>query len=208
MPRKRLIKEDNCIKCQRLFTEGLKMHAKNMCAYCYYSDLRGYNQKPKEKHEACKICGGKVGDTNIKGKIIYSITKGYCKLHYHQFYTKNACKTCQKCGLEFKHAKLSCLCTMCKPQPSRQAKKPREFKNGKLVRRKDLKVEDLQMMLTLFRRYKMGTQTAVDHFRVADLFLTIFENHPFTYNSMLDSYNEESQVVLMLRQLKMVYDNV
>lgn len=202
------IKLDNCVNCRREFTDVVKNFCKNKCQHCYFSERSGTNSLPKEvKVESCIKCGRKPGDLDSKGRPLANLVKGLCRKHYNSFYLQSACDICKSCGLKFKSPRLSCLCSMCKPVKEHQPKKVKKMKSGLLIKRRDIPQETLQTMLTLFRRYKNGTQSPIDHFRVVDVFLDVFAGHPFVYNSMLDSYNEESQVVAMLRELKKIYDN-
>lgn len=198
-------RSENCINCNKSFSE-IKYHAVNMCQICY-NRQKSNTYYHKSKYSECQLCNITIGETNPKGKVIERLICGFCKYCYY-INRKTACKNCSKCGVEFLTTKPDCLCDLCKPTRRTAPAKVKKFRRGDLVSRKQLSREQLSQMLTLFRRYKNGTQSIVDHFRVASLYLEVFEGHPFVYNSMLDSYNEESQVVLMLRQLKSVYDNV
>lgn len=202
-------KEDrasHCVNCNKSFEE-IKYHSVNMCQICYNRNKSKNYHLSKHKYSSCEGCGIKPGEPNKRGKIVSRLVRGYCNTCYYQRWAKG-CKSCSKCGVEFLTTKASCLCDLCRPSPAHENVKIKKLKKGELLSRKNLTSEQLTLMLTLFRRYKNGTQNVVDHFRVADLYLEVFEGHPFVYNSMLDSYNEQSQVVLMLRQLKSVYDNV
>ena len=192
----------NCKDCEHPFTTDRPYHAKERCTNCYIKmwqkEKRAYNKRPKEI-KTCVECGISIGELNKKGKLCDVLIKQRCRPCYAKYNRNQLCDRCEKCGVQFITGSSVCLCLSCRPK-SRYSKAEIGYK--------DLNVEQLSMMLTLFRRYKNGTNTPVDNFRVVDLYLDIYDRGAFVYNSSLtfDGYEEESQVVLMLRSLKMIYD--
>lgn len=195
---------NNCQDCLQPFTNERPYHAKSRCTNCYIKmwqkEKRSYNKRPKEV-TTCIDCNISIGQKNKKGKLCDVLIKRRCRSCYSKWNRNQLCLTCEKCGVQFITGSSACLCLSCRPK-SRYS--------GKTIKRKDLSVEQFSTMLTLFRRYKTGTNTPVDNFRVVDLYLDIFESQSFVYNSSIgfDGYEEESQVVLMLRSLKKIYDAV
>lgn len=183
--------------------EDKKIRCNNLCVQCYGKDVR---QKAKERMRdmPCKNCGIKVGEWNERGTEVKSLIKGLCSICYYEknLSVQNVQRSCRDCGIEFIAKKVSPYCMNCKEAHLKRKRIKSEFpKKG------DLNPQLYQDMLTLFRRYRDGMATPVDSFRVIDVYLRIFEDYPFVVNSQIDTYSQENQIVLMLKDMKKVYDN-
>lgn len=192
---------DSCLVCEVKFDDKVNYHAKGMCSKCYqaknWREKRAYNQRVVVTK--CSECGLSKGDRNHKNKLIEKFITGLCRYCYNKRKKERTCYQCITCGVTFDKGSLMCYCPTCLP---------RKRHDDREISKKDLTPENLSEMLTLFRRFKNGTQTKVDHFRVVNLYLDILESKSFVYNSavVFDGYGEESQVILMLRILKKIYD--
>ena len=203
-------REDKCTACQRLFTV-VDYHSKNMCRSCYnveWSRRRAELTK-KQKLDHCVKCMCKWGSTNEKGKTINPGSHGMCKMCYQRLYNKNISSDCKRCGKNM-GKKTKGHCSMCKIELEEMKSPGRRT----LPDVNKIKIDRVtkETMRRLFNRYKYGLNTLVDPFVVTDIYLTVFSSEATKGQTAsktefnLDQFDEESQVIAMLKLLKKAYD--
>ena len=197
-------KADECLMCAKSFTE-IKYHAKDMCCNCYYKSRR----KEKEKLDHCITCLSKWGSQSEKNKTVREGPKGMCKSCYQKQYAKSINSTCKRCGKDM-GKKVKGHCSLCKVELDAMKSPSRRV----LPDVSKIKIDRItkETMRRLFNRYKWGMNTLVDPFVVTDLYLTVFSSEVTKGQTAsktefnLDQFDEESQVIAMLKLLKKAYD--
>lgn len=203
-------KPDDCVKCKRSFNE-VNYHSRFMCRNCYNAEWvkNRDSMTKKPKKESCSECLCLFGSIGKRGKPLLPGSKGLCKPCYNKYYAKTTSTNCKRCGRDMgKKAKNHC--SLCKVEldemksPSKRAL-PQVSKIG-------IDKETKESMRKIFNRYKWGVNTLVDPFIVTDLYLTVFSTEATKGQTAsktefnLDQFDEESQVIAMLKLLKMAYD--
>lgn len=199
-----MIKLDSCQGCNKSFNE-IKYHAKNMCCNCYYASRR----IEKKELDYCVKCFSKWGSKSQKGKEVKRGPKGMCKPCYQQHYAKLATKSCNRCGADM-GKKAKGVCSLCRIElESMKAPSKRTLPD---VNKVTIDKETKEKMRKVFNRYKFGLNTLVDPFIVTDLYLTVFSSEVTKGQTAsktefnLDQFDQENQVIAMLKLLKKVYD--
>lgn len=195
---------ENCISCSKSFTE-IKLHALAMCRSCYYK-----SRKPiKEKFDHCITCLCKWGSISEKNKTVKEGPKNMCKSCYQRQYTKSINSSCKRCGKDM-GKKVKGHCSLCKVELEAMKSPGRRT----LPDVSKIKIDRVtkETMRKLFNRYKYGLNTLVDPYVVTDIYLTVFSSEATKGQTAsktefnLDQFDEESQVMAMLRLLKKAYD--
>ena len=193
-----LVKSKSCEGCGYVFDDIKKYHSKNRCNPCYQKDyVKKSLPTKKDKETNCSECNGKYGTLNDKGKAIVRGPKGLCKKCYGR--NKKPKKECIECGNMMLAGSNTGLCAVCKERKRAEKGGRRWVKKVKPL--PVLDIETYEAVRRLLVRYKYGTNTLVDNFRVADIYMDINEN-----SILLDTLTEEVQVVEMLKNLKVVFD--
>lgn len=185
----RVKKSKNCIGCGLLFGDGVKWVAKDFCMKCYN---KNYNLKNKvEKPPNCKGCGLIWGSINRRGNIVKRATTIFCSSCYPRI--KDQSNKCLKCG-----DIIRAIHEMCK-----QCKMEDQPKYGVTKANDQMRMnrETYESVRRLLSRFKVGSQTPIDHWIVLDLYLSLFG-----YDVYLDQYAEADQVYKMLRKLKNTWE--
>ena len=190
-----------CVRCDKVFDKDVPRHAKNMCQYCYtYTWTKAkmdiQDKTPKSTH--CKTCNISFTDGLHKnGKPAVRASKGLCK----KCYNKVATRFCEKCGAN-KGKRGHGFCSLCRIQSGKWKRKT--------VLPTKVNKTNMDLIRSVLMRYKMGANTMVDPFIVADLYLTIFTGGESGYKNPvgmdIDTFDESAQVIAMLKLLKMTYD--
>lgn len=165
--------------------------------------------KPLEKSNTCIKCFRDFGSITDKGKQLLKGSKGFCKPCYNKYYLKSTLSNCKRCDKELLK-KSKGFCSLCKVELE-SMKSPSKRSLPKIEKIK-IEKSDKEIMRRIFNRYKWGMNTLVDPFIVTDLYLTVFsfentKNQTVSKTEFnLDQFDEESQVIAMLKLLKMAYD--
>lgn len=199
-----MLKLDNCQGCNTSFSE-IKYHAKNMCCNCYYQSRR----VEKKELDHCSKCLCKWGSQSQKNKVVKKGPKGMCRICYQRHYAKMSTTVCRRCGSDMGRKSKS-VCSLCKIElESIKAPSKRTLPN---VDKVTIDRETREKMRKVFNRYKWGLNTLVDPFIVTDLYLTVFSSEVTKGQTAskadfnLDQFDQENQVIAMLKLLKKAYD--
>lgn len=196
---------EKCALCTEPFGE-LKLHALNMCRKCYYKSRR----PKREKLDYCIKCLCKWGSpSEKKGKIVKEGPKGMCKMCYQRSYSRSISSTCKRCHKDM-GKKVKGMCSLCKIELDNM-RSPSKRSLPKIDKIK-IDIETKEIMRRLFNRYKFGLNTLVDPFIVTNLYLDVFSSEVTKGQTAsktefnLDQFEQEDQVIAMLKLLKMAYD--
>jgi hypothetical protein len=142
---------------------------------------------------ACQECGGK----GVTGRFV----KGLCSTCYARFKFRTGKRKCDKCGITMNFPNKLGLCKPCKVS---LVKEPHQ------VMRRDLTPLQLVELPTLFRRFKTGRWCDLDLWRVANVYMDIYETWGFEKvdGYLFEKLEERVQVVNMLKVLKEIWDRV
>lgn len=204
------LRAEKCLRCERSFEE-VHYHSKDMCRNCYnynwITTNRALNKEPKIDH--CLSCLLKWGDLNKKGKEVSLASKGMCRPCYQSYYNKTKSLNCKRCGKEM-GKKVKGVCSLCRIEletiksPGRRGL---PIPNKAIIDR-----ETKEILRKLMNRYKFGLNTLVDPFIVTDIYLDVFSveearGKTASKNDFnLDQFDQENQVIAMLKLLKIAYD--
>jgi len=182
-----------CIECNDLFTDDKPFWAQNKCNVCYQRLYRqGQLTGKKEKPTNCIKCDGVFDTLNEKGKPINRAPKGFCRKCYGIEHKQT--RFCRKCNNEMIAKSYLGLCVICKlDRPVKKGRKKKELPY--------VEYEEFELIRRLLVRYKVGHNTLLDTFRVADVYMEV-NNNPI----LLDTLSEEVQLIEMLRNLKAIFE--
>jgi hypothetical protein len=182
-----------------------------MCRNCYNAtwlkERDTMTKQPKKDH--CIKCLCLFGSITAKGKKLLPGSKDMCKPCYQQFYVKTISTICKRCSRDM-GKKTKGYCSMCKVELEEMKSPARRVLPD--VNKMKIDKETKEMMRRIFNRYKFGTNTLVDPFIVTDLYLTVFSSESTKGQTAsktefnLDQFDEQSQVMAMLKLLKKAYD--
>ena len=193
-----------CISCNGVFNNVLKYHSKNRCNPCYQrdynlnKDMGGMTGGPiKLVEKNCKICKVQYGTINDKGRAVMKGSYGLCKSCYTK--GRKVKKECTKCGNIMLVGSNSGLCALCKELE-------REEKGGIAWKRRVKPIpivdnETYESIRKVLVKFKYSTNNLVDNFIVIDIYMSVNDD-----SILLDTLNEETQLVEMLKNLKKVFD--
>jgi hypothetical protein len=199
-----MLDTDTCLGCKTSFSE-VKKHAKGFCCKCYYASRKVEKQKP----DHCLNCLCKWGSQSEKNKIVKQGPRGMCKACYQRDYNKSITASCKRCNREV-GKKIKGLCPLCKIELE-SMKSPSKRKLPK-IDKISIDRETKEVMRRLFNRYKYGLNTLVDPFVVSNLYLEVFSDENIKGRTAsktefnLDQFDQENQVIAMLKLLKSAYD--
>lgn len=163
-----------CDNCENLLGYPI---VKGICRPCYnknYHSLLKVGLK-KVKPKTCSSCGG--DDVYVKG---------FCRSCYNKNYHLR--KSCIGCGCNFPKGSSKDFCFICRKQ--QQGKVDKKIINF-------LTFEQKVNIRLILLRFKYGFHTAIDFYKVVDIYLDIFE-----VDAKLDLLVEMDQVRYMLKKLK------
>jgi hypothetical protein len=198
-------KIEKCSLCAEPFTDELRLHSKGMCRKCYYKSRR----PSKEKLDHCIKCLSKWGSKSEKGKEVKPGSKSMCKMCYQRFYSKTVSSACKRCHKDM-GKKVKGMCSLCKIELDNM-RSPSRRSLPKIDKIK-IDIETKEIMRRLFNRYKFGLNTLVDPFIVTNLYLEVFSDEVTKGQTAsktefnLDQFEQEDQVIAMLKLLKMAYE--
>ena len=190
-----------CIDCEYVFDKNKPYHSRDRCNACYQKIyLKGkmsFMYKDKKVETNCSLCGAEYGSINHKGRAIIKGSHGLCKPCYVK--ERKPKKECTICGNMMLTGSNTGLCAICKEEKRITTNRRGYVKKIKPLPHLD--IETYEAVRRLLVRYKFGNNTLVDNFRVADIYMDINDDPV-----LLDTLNEETQVIEMLKNLKKVYD--
>lgn len=203
-------KAEKCVRCDRKFGD-VRYHSKNMCQNCYNYTWHLNREKTvkKEKPDHCIKCLCKWGFISEKGKEVKQGSHGMCKMCYQRSYQKTISSKCKRCEREM-GKKIKGYCSLCKVELDNM-KSPGKRTLPKIDKIK-IDRETRESIRRVFNRYKYGLNTLVDPFVVTNLYLDVFSDEVTKGQTAsktefnLDQFDQEEQVIAMLKLLKMAYD--
>jgi hypothetical protein len=184
----------NCKGCDRKFGDDLVPIARGYCSACYKNILR-------EKEGNCSECNVVFGSG---GKKTNYTSKGKCLTCYTKWWKSNIKLECVECGDKLPgRGSLKGLCAICKSKKTSNSEQKLIEKGLLKGRRYEYKIdaESIEQIRWLLLRFKYGTYTVVDMYRLAGLFEDLYG-----VTNRLDSKDPEIQIILMLKKLKEVYE--
>ena len=205
--------KNNCSKCKVEFSNDTPLLSKGMCKKCYYKNNYHKNKNKVNSYNRydntnCLTCNLEFGSKNYKDRLVRKAAKGICSICYNKEYFKSGSFICKGCKCKMPH-KIIGICKYCKEKDMEEIikrKYKKQLKGDVVGKVKYTKVtitkEHIEEMKRLFNRYKLGYNRPIDSFLVLQLYLDIFDNP-----TDLDSYEVDSQIIIMLRKLKDVYDS-
>ena len=204
--------EQKCSKCD----EVKVIRSRGLCNQCYYIEwYYGDEGKiPKTKQDFCTECNRQIDSIDHKGKVITRGNLTLCKTCYGRDYKSRKTDICSKCSIKMVRATSKGLCNFCINEMNemketmdtsdllltgRQKKKEKNSKKempvGIAITKKQR--EEIRRLLVI---YKNGLQTLVEPFRLVSLYVEIYSDVE------LDAYTEQSQVIIVLRTFKKLFD--
>ena len=190
-----------CIDCEYVFDKHKPYHSRDRCNPCYQRIyLKGkmtFLYKTEKVETNCSLCNAEYGTINHKGRAISKGSHGLCKPCYGR--SRKSKKECTVCGNMMLVGSNTGLCAVCKE--NRRIAKNRRGYVKRIKPLPHLDPETYEAVRILLVRFKFGNNSLVDNFRVANIYMDINDDPV-----LLDTLNEETQVIEMLRNLKKVYD--
>jgi hypothetical protein len=110
---------------------------------------------------------------------------------------KKAIKVCNNCGNIMLVGTQTGLCPLCRLEKSHPITKKRRLKELQQV-----DDETFELIRRLLVRYKLGISMHIDTFRVISVYMDLNDN-----SSLLDTLTEETQLVEMLKNLKLIWQH-
>ena len=170
--------------------------------------IKPYDKDPKLKGRTnCIQCSVVFGSN--KSYKTQKGSRGMCKPCYMRWLWDNGHKVCKSCNCKLHSPQALPYCRLCKKQMrdglleipdikgiSKRMKKGTSFDPLDVITRWD--IMDIKMLLL---RFKIGSNTAVDHFRVIHYYTKIWDT-----DIKLDVYEPDTQVHYMLKRLKHFYE--
>ena len=206
------VKADKCVKCDRSF-EVVYYHSSDMCRNCYninWSKKRRESKVPKEQaKDHCESCLAKWGSLNKKGKEVYLASKGMCRPCYQKYYNRTRSSCCKRCNRDMSK-KIKGVCSLCKIEL--ETIKAPGRRNLPTFSKVSMDRETREVLRRVLNRYKFGLNTLVDPFIVTNLYLEVFSDDNIKGRTAsktefnLDQFDQENQVIAMLKLLKIAYD--
>lgn len=204
-------KEQKCNKC----AEVKVIKARNLCNSCYY--LEWYHgegtTRNRKKLDICIQCNREMGSLTEKGKELKRGNATLCKTCYSKDYKSRKTDICSKCNIKMSKPTIKGLCNFCINEIEEQMEgmDVSELKlTGRQQKRRNTKKEmPVNIAITKKQReeirrllaiYKNGLQTLAEPFRLVSLYVELYSDVE------LDSYTEESQVIIVLRTFKKLFD--
>lgn len=168
--------------CNECYTWG--KICRGLCPKCYYRQwyYARTNGVRGVKATHCKNC-------NIDLKLTSHVVVNMCKKCYEISRKRN--HSCEGCGAGFPRGSAYKLCKLC-----RDAQKNIQVES-KLLRDVYVSPEIKTLIKVLLVKFRMGLWGAIDVFRVAHLYLTLFE-----YEVSFEVMDEFTQAKIMLKRLE------
>lgn len=204
------IRKSHCVRCERSF-EDVNYHSRDMCCNCYNNEWIKANRLPKRQapKDHCVSCLAKWGSKNKKGKEIKPGPKGMCRPCYQTYYNKTSSSCCKRCNRDM-GKKSKSVCSLCKIEL--EAIKAPGKRNLPTFEKVKITKETRESLRRVMNRYKHGLNTLVDPFIVTDIYLEVFSDENIKGRTAsktdfnLDQFDQENQVIAMLKLLKIAYD--
>jgi len=219
-----IVRKENCDRCLRSF-RVVNYHSKNKCRSCYnkiwidnkrgldpdknlkaagktYTDQSGLIKIVEEKCLGCKLLWNSIND---KGKKVVLQASGMCRACYNINYKLTSSFRCKRCGNDM-GKKIKGICSLCKIEI--ESYKPPSQRSIRIPKKININRETKEDLRKLMNRYKFGLNTPIDPFILTNIYLDIVwssenENKNQFY---FDQFDQENQIIAMLKILKIVYD--
>ena len=195
-------KSSFCIDCNYTFDEYKPYHSRDRCNACYQkSYIKGkiVSSYPiKEKPKNCKLCNLEYDTKNAKGRIVLRASSGMCRSCYAKSY--KATSICIKCNNSMLSKTRTGLCKPCRER-DRILSGKKSWNRKKVKQTTIVDNETFELIRRILSRYKTGFNDLIDNFRISDVYMATHDN-----NVILDTLSEESQVVEMLKSLKLLFE--
>ena len=183
-----------CVECN-----DKEVWSKGLCRNCYQkwyykNGIKGAGVDRKTRtpiSDNCLTCNLDFGSIKDNGKRVVRQSNSQCKTCYHQKYKLLLKDTCDGCGAKFSKVSSKKFCSYCVKEDNKG-----EGKSGISMTKKQR-----ELIRRLLVRYKLSMNTLIDDFRLTDIYLQVY--HP---DFDLDTYDEKSQVIIMLKTIKKLYD--
>jgi hypothetical protein len=206
--------EQKCSKC----SEIKEIRSRGLCKQCYYIEWYYGGEEPKrkvkQKQDFCVQCNREIDSIDHKGKVVTRGNSTLCKTCYSRDYQNRKTDVCGNCNIKMSRATVKGLCNFCINEMNeekeimdtsdllltgRQKKKDKNSKKEMPVNIAITKKqrEEIRRLLVI---YKNGLQTLVEPFRLVSLYVELYSDVE------LDSYTEESQVIIVLRTFKKLFN--
>ena len=170
--------------------------------------INPYDKDPKLKGRTtciqCSVVFNNISYRSKKG------SRGMCKPCYMRWLWDNGYRVCKSCNCALTSPQAVPYCRLCKKEMrdglveipnikgiSKRKKKETPFNPLDVLTRWD--IMDIKMLLL---RFKIGSNTAIDHFRVIHYYTKIWDT-----DIKLDVYEPDAQVHYMLKRLKHFYES-
>jgi len=180
-----------------------------MCTNCYNTDLRNNGSiRDIKRASNCTVCQRTIGSIDKEGKIVDRGNSKMCRYCYQKDFRDRLSNVCGKCNITLAKKTSRGLCKFCIKEEMEKELELRKGKSKTYIKNKKKK-EMPQIPLTWHQReemrrllvvYKRGYQTLVEPFRLVSLYVELYSDVE------LDSYTEESQVIICLRTFKKLFD--
>jgi hypothetical protein len=180
-----------------------------MCVNCYNINLRSNGTiRDRKRLDNCSVCERLIGSLDEGGRVIDRGNAKMCKYCYQKDYNGRLSDTCSKCNIKLSRKTARGFCKFCKKEEMDKELELRRGRSKTYIKNKKKKEmpsipltwhqrEEIRRLLTI---YKMGYQTLVEPFRLVSLYVELYSDME------LDSYTEESQVIICLRTFKKLFD--
>lgn len=203
------VKPEKCEVCLTPFSQ-VEYHAKNKCQPCYSKERqklrRPKSQKVKQKDFThCQNCNAEYGTYNDKGRKIQQQAHGMCRTCYQRFYHNKEGRVCKTCNRPLQ-ATVRDICKLChmaekeKKWQENSYKRPDSYRHKLKVSKTQLEYSQYELIRRLLGKFKMNYFSQSDYFRVIDIYIDIYD-----YETHLDAYSPDDQIVIMLSRLKEVW---
>ena len=155
----------------------------------------------------CRVCLKEFGSLNEKGKEVKLAGKGLCKFCYQKEYLQRLSNICNNCGGELLRPSARPFCKLCKKVKMEEyrLRTNKANKNRKKAEKQTegvpMTIEQREEIRRLLVRYKLGMQTGADNYRLISVYLEIYNA-----DEELSSFTEESQIIIVLKTLKKLFD--
>lgn len=183
--------------------------ARGMCVNCYNINLRSNGTiRDRKRLDNCSVCKRTIGSPDESGKILDRGNSKMCRYCYQKDYKARLSDTCSKCNIKLSRKTAKGLCKFCIKEEMDKELELRRGRSKTYIKNKNKKEmpsipltwhqrEEIRRLLTI---YKRGYQTLVEPFRLVSLYVELYSDKE------LDSYTEESQVIICLRTFKKLFD--
>lgn len=214
-------RKENCVRCLRSF-RLVNYHSKNKCRSCYnkiwidtkrgliagktasktYINEGGLVKPVEDNCRGCKLLWNSVND---KGKKVVLQASGMCRQCYNINYKLTSSFRCKRCGNDM-GKKIKGICSLCKIEI--ESYKPPSQRSISIPKKVNMNRETKEDLRKLMNRYKFGLNTPIDPFILTNIYLDVVSSSENENKNQFyfDQFDQENQIIGMLKILKIVYD--